>query len=287
MLFAHLGPGVVGQLQVQPRQHHCAPGQAGDHRQEVGVGRRGPGRPCGDHGPRGRPRLPGLRQGAQQPGAALGRIDQPELGQPLGPGLHRDGQEVGRHLPVAGQVALHQAGDTVQPPLARDLLDLQAVQEARQGVGQLKGARRVQRAAEQVLGAGRQARQLEPAAIGVDGRGQVQGQVARFERRLALVEIAERPNLRQQQGPPAAGRHEGFRQGAHAAPRGQQHHGLGQGLVRQGVHEPGRQIGQERPMRRDGEPARRGPGEGPGAAHPSAPASSRASAASRPVGSLT
>ena len=137
-------------------------------------------------------------QAAQQADAALGDVHQAKLAQPRRPGLHRDVEEVRRLLPVAGEVALHQ---TLDLSGRIDLLDLAAVEEGGQGVGEGQNLGGIDAPAERALMLGDEARQLEPSSPGRDRRGQVDRHVARLERRLALVEIADHPDLRQDQRP--------------------------------------------------------------------------------------
>ena len=142
-----------------------------------------------------------------------------------------------------------------------DLLDLYAVQETGEGVTQLKGAGRVQVAVKQVGVVDHQPRQLEPPSPGRDRRRQVQGHVPRFERRLALVQVAEGADLRQQQGLAARHRNKGLGQGPRAAPGRGEDQGVGQGLGahrRKGGQQAAGEILDEGPVGRNGEPARPG-----------------------------
>ena len=109
VLFVDFLPGRVGQLQIEPRQHHRAPGRAGDGGQQFGVGRRGAGRAGGDH--------QALRRVSAhwRPGGV--RADAPLGGRsgPVRPAAwarpRRPAQEIGGDLPVLGQVVLDQAID--------------------------------------------------------------------------------------------------------------------------------------------------------------------------------
>ncbi len=287
VLLVHRRPGLLGQLQVEARQDHRAQRRAGHSGQQVGGGRGGAGRAGGDQGRLRRIFRPLTFQRPQQAHPPLRHVDQAEFGQAFGPGVERDPQEVGRALPVLGHLGRRQGVD----PGAVGLLDLQAVEEAGQGVGQLQGGGRVDRPVEQAPVLGDQTGQLEAPAIGRDGRRQVERQVARLERRLALVEVAERAHLGQQHRLAAGHGQEGLGQGAGAAAGRRQDDGLGQALGAEGRERFGqspREVEGERTMRRDGEPAR--PRLGEGAAHGQAGALAasrkrRCSAASRASGS--
>ena len=177
---------------------------------------------------------------------------------------------------MPGVFALDQGGEIFG---GNDFLDLGGVEEAGQGVGHAQ--RRVgvhaavlaageARAGENVRVIGHQPRQLEPATQGRDGGRQVEGQIARLKRRLAFVQITERENLRQEHRASPSRADEGLRKSPRTAPGGQEHHCVGEGVgivAAQGVEQGARQIAQERPVRVDGEPSRRGSVEEGGAAH--------------------
>ncbi len=106
---------------------------------------------------------------------------------------------------------------------------------------------------------GDQPRQLVAAAAGRDRRRQVERQVARLERRLALVEVAQRPHLRQQHRAGAGDRQEGVGEIAAGAAGGGQHGGFGERIGaerRQRLGQAPRQVLQERAASLDVEPAR-------------------------------
>jgi len=126
-------------------------------------------------------------QRAQQGDPALAGVDDAERLKPLRPGGQRSLQKGAGDLPVLGQLHVHQAG---QGARRIHLLDLQAVEEAPQGVGQLQGGRGVQIPRQQMFVGLDQSGQLQPPAQGIDGRGQACGQIAGLEGRLAGVEIA-------------------------------------------------------------------------------------------------
>ena len=123
-----------------------------------------------------------------------------------------------------GEVGGDQVGEAAP---GADLLDLQAVEEGPQGVGQLQGGGGVEVAAQLLLVALHQGDQFEAATQGIDGRGQVDGQVAGLEGRLALVQIPQGPDLgRQHRAAPGSG-DEGVGQRPCAPAGGGQDHGLG------------------------------------------------------------
>ena len=282
MLFADLGPGRLGKVEIETGQHHRPFWQAGDHGQQLGDRRRTAGRAGGDHHLRRRLGAPALRQPAQQQHPALADVHQAELVQPPRPGRQRQLEEVGRDLPVLRQLVRRQAVDQGE---RTGLLDLDAVEEASQRVGQVQRAGGVEAAAERVLVRGDQPGQFVTAAGGRDRRRQVQGQVAWLERRLALVEVAQRSDLRQQHRAGAGDRQEGVGEVAARAAGRDQHRGRRQRLrAERGERraKPAREVFQERPPCLDVEPARRRPGE---EAH--AVSRSRASAAATAAGSPT
>ncbi len=258
MLFVDARPGVLGQRLVEPRQHHAAARRAGDGGQQVGGGRRRAGRPGGDdHLVRG-PLPPRQAEAAQQHHPAGGDVDEAQILQAARPDLQGEVEEPRRRLPVAGQLALHQGLDRAR---VAGLLDLAGVEERRQRVGQFEGRPGVEAALQQVFVFRHQPRQLEPAAPGTDRRRQVERQVARFERRLALVEVAERADLRQQHGLRVTGVQKRLGQRPRRAAGRQQDHRVGQGRRirrRQRADQPSGEILQERAVRGDREPARTG-----------------------------
>ncbi len=91
---------------------------------------------------------------------------------------------------MLGQLGADQAG---QPVADLDLLDLQAVQEAAQGVGQLQGRAGADagRRARAPVSSDDQPGEFEAPAQGLDGGGQVERQVAGLERRLAGLQVAQ------------------------------------------------------------------------------------------------
>ncbi len=138
--------------------------------------------------------------------------------------------------------------------------------------------------AETALVLANQPAQFETPAQRPHRGRQAQGQLARFERRFALVQVPERADLRQEQGPAAGEVHERFGEGPRAAPRRQEHHRPAQALAAEGVQQAAGEVVQERAVRRNGKPARRRSLQ---RTHPRAPSRSRASAASREAGSPT
>ncbi len=258
MLFAHLGPGRIGQILIQARQDHAAPGRIGDHAEQARGRRRRAGRAGGDQHLGGRSLAPPRGQGVQQRDASGGDVDQAQLGQAPGPDLDRQFEEVSGNPPVARHLHVHPALDRAK---GADLFDLETVQKAGQGVGQLERTRSVKRALESVLVFDDQPRQLKAAAPGRNRRRQVQGQLPRLEGRLTFVQVAQGADAGQQQRPPAADLDEGLHQAPRRPPGGRQHDGVRQSLGtewRQLGMQARRQVLDERPVRRDGEPARAG-----------------------------
>jgi len=156
---------------------------------------------------------------------------------------------------VPGEVPFRQGRDHGR---ITGLLDLAGVEEAGEGVGQFQGRSGVEAAFEQIFIFGHQPGQFEALAQGADGGGQVEGQVTRLERRLALVQVAQGADLRQQHRALARRLQKRLGQGAGGAAGGQQDGGF-----REAFHAAGRegpphargQISQKRPVRGDGEPA--------------------------------
>jgi hypothetical protein len=228
MLHLDLGPGFVGQVLVEAREHHAAARRAGHGDQQIAGRWRRTGRSGRDDHPLRRGVGPVFGQAAQQPHAALAHIDDAQFGEPPRPSLQRALQEDARHLPVLGQLSLNQA---LQAVAKLDLLDLQAVHEAAERVGHFQGRGGGRFTSfKQTPVPGHQTGELKAAAQGLDGGGQVERQVARLERRLTLVEVPQRPHLRRQDGAASRCRDKGVGERAGPAARGGQHDGLGQGL---------------------------------------------------------
>ena len=247
------GPDRRIQFAVEARQDDAAARGGGDGGQHIGGGGGGAGRAGGDHGLGRRPIGPGHGQKAQQAGATPGRIDQSHGFQPLRPGLDGEGEEFGGLPPVLGQILLDESRDPMQ---VLDLFQLAGVEEAAEGVRHLQRAQGRQ-AGTEILDD--HPRHLEPTGQRGDGRGQVETEFAGREGRFVFFKIAQRPDLRQQDGA-AAGL---FRQGGGEGPRGpavgQQDDGVGQGLgrmVAEPVEHAGGEILKEGATRLDRVPAR-------------------------------
>ena len=254
MRFVDRCPGRRVQIGVQPGQDDTSH-RSLRHRRQHGRRRLDCARRSGrDHGPLRRMAVPSPGQHPQQLRPSPGRIDQPHRLQPLGPGMDRQTQEGRRRLPVLGHVLGGQGGD----PFGLDhLLDVAGIQKGSQAVGQLQRPHR-RHAGRELLHD--HPRHLEPARQGRDGRRQVQTQVARRERRLVLLQIAQRPHLGQQHRPVTGLRGQRRPERPRRAPVGQQEGRVRQGLRRmvpQPVQHTRRQIVEEGPMRGDHEPARR------------------------------
>ena len=199
---------------------------------------------------------PALGQGAQQGGPAPRDVHQPQRLQPRRPVLQGDGQEAGADFPVPRQLAGYEA---VEPTGSAHLLDGQTVEEAGERVGEVERGRGVQRAFQQVLVLDDQPGQLEPAAQRAYSRRKIERQVAGLERRLALLQIAQRADLGQQHGLPAGRGDERLGQRASAATGGHEHHRVGERLrpvLRERGVEARGEVGDERAVRGDGAPAR-------------------------------
>jgi hypothetical protein len=184
---------------------------------------------------------------------------------------------------VLGQVRLDEVGNTSHN---RDFLDLAGIEKGPEGVGHFQ-CMEGRGGGAGVMGR-HQPGQFEAAGQGGDGRAQVQADIAGREGRFILFQIAERPDLGQEDGPPARPSGQGGGEGPGGAPVGQQDDGVGQGLgriVAEPVQHPGGQIVEKRPLGLDRIPARAGPGKGiETGGHPTA---SFVSAASRAAGSPT
>ena len=148
-----------------------------------------PGRTGRDDRPGRRVLFPALGQEPQQDGASLGRVHQTQFGQPLRPGLDRQGQEVRRSPPVLGQVRIDQIAD---PGQVLDLFDLAGIEEAGERIGQLQRPQGPQVVVVLILAAKfacDHPRHLEPAGQGGDGGRQVKPELARRERLFVLLQI--------------------------------------------------------------------------------------------------
>ena len=108
VLVPHLRPDRLGQIEVEPRQHHRAPGRFGHRRQQAGRGRRRSGGAGGDENIGGGMGAPLIGKGLQQGHSAGVDVDQTQGLQADGPRLRREAQHLGGYPPVPGDVALHQ-----------------------------------------------------------------------------------------------------------------------------------------------------------------------------------
>ncbi|MNK24864.1 hypothetical protein D3C87_431800 [compost metagenome] len=280
MLVVDAVPDAVGQVEVEAGQDDDALGRARHGGQDVGGGGDGAGRTGGDDRLLRRPCVPGLGQAAQQGGASPGGIDLAERGQSPGPGLDREAEEAGAVLPVGGQVLFGQSGDARQ---VGDFFELAGIEEAAERIGHFEGAQGFQARLELFDD---HPRHLETAGQGGDGGGQVQTQFAGGEGRFVLFQIAERADLRQQDGTIAGQLAQGRGEGAGGAAVGQQDGGVGQGLGRliaQPVEHARREVFEEGPPGGHGAPARPGSSKRIEAAprHGQFSSFSRASASSR------
>jgi hypothetical protein len=258
VLVVDLVPGVVRQGKIEAGQNDAAAGKGGGGGEQIGGGGGRAGGSGGDDQGLGRRRSPARRQAPQQRDPAGGDVHQPELGQAGWPGDEGEAQELRRQSPVAREVTFHQRGDPGRIAL---LLHLAGVEETRQGVGKVEGFDGVDRALEQARIGGHEPGQLEPAALRIDRRRQLEGFVGGLERRLALLEVAQSEDPRQQRRRAGRRLDEGGRQLA-AGPAGrQQDQGRGHRLRlarREHRRDAGRQIGQERLLGLDREPPGRG-----------------------------
>ena len=165
MLFAftQVFPDTGFQIEVQSGEDHAPLRRGGDGGQNIGGGRRGPGRTGGDHGLLRRALAPGRGQQAQQFRSPPSRIDQTHGLKPPGPGLDGQTQELRRRLPVFGQIALDQGGD---PGHVLDLFQLAGIKKAAQRIGHLQRSEGRQ-AGPEILHD--HPRHFEPAGQGGDG----------------------------------------------------------------------------------------------------------------------
>ena len=168
-----------------------------------------PVEPAAITGPRGRRPRKSRRLAADQRAAMRGRIGPVALAERLRPARADDLQEIQRHLPPAGETARHQLGKPV--PVGAFRLDLvhQRGEVARQPdrVGRrsrhdhlLLEQRRDMRGQAALPGAHQRRRD---AAGGRARRSAAQARCScalRLERRFVLVELAERPDGRQDGG---------------------------------------------------------------------------------------
>ena len=182
-------PDARVEVEIQARQDHTPHRRLGHGSQHIRRRRCGAGGTGGDDRLGRRPFGPGVGQPPQQGRPPPRRIDEPELGQASRPGIGRQPQEVDRLQPVFGHVSVDQA---LQPGQILDLFQLAGIEKPPQRLGQVQRPHRTE------LGpvTGHQPRQLETAGQGRDGRRQVQTQLSGRERRLVLLQIAQRPNLR-------------------------------------------------------------------------------------------
>ena len=191
-----------------------------------------------------------LGQGAQQLGTALRHIDKAQFGEPSRPKLGRDPQRRRRYLPVLRELTgreRHGVGRKL------DFLDGGGVDGGGQRVSELEhpGSAVTGEVLQMIM---HQPRQLEPPPQRTDGRRKIERQIARFERRLAFLQIAEREDLREQYRTAPRRCHESFGQRPGAAPTGGQHGRLGQprGIAPADVFEQySGEVDQERPVRVD------------------------------------
>src|ERR1700744_5965572 len=98
---------------------------------------------------------------------------------------------------------------------------------------------------------GCQGRQFEPASPGADRGGQTERYIAGFERRLALIQVAQRADLRQNERSAARSLDEGLAERAGGSAIRNQDNGVGQALGPKGrevAMQPCRQVVQEGPV---------------------------------------
>ena len=256
MLFLDRVPGRGVEIEVEAGQDDAALRRARPRRLSTSAAALTvPVEPAAITGPCGGCSVPALGQQAQQPWRAARRgSTSPMRRQPLGPGLDRQAEEVGRRAASARRSRPRPGWRPARRSSTSSMLA--GIEEAAEGVGQLQRAHRRQ-VRREILDD--HPRHLEPARQGGDGGRQVEAQFAGRERRLVLLQIAERPHLRQQHGAVAAQLRQGGGEGARRAAVGQQDGRVGQGLrrlVAQPVEHARGQVLEEGPVRGDGEPAR-------------------------------
>ena len=257
MVLADLAPGLLGQVWSSPGSTTQPSGAAAI----TPAGRRwpGPSRSSRRRPPQARRIARAtLRQAAQQRDAAGGDVHQPELASRSGQAPQRRSEELGADAASAGRGRPRPgrpAAGRRRPPRSG------SVEEAAPARRPAPGRRRRRASVER-----RRCPATSPASSkrrrqGGDGRRQVQRQIAGLERRLALVQVAQGADLRQQQRPAAGAPRKAWAQ----APRAPRRVGSrtvasarASGPPRRG-HEQARRPGRRETAgaRRNGEPARR------------------------------
>jgi hypothetical protein len=241
---------------VQPGKHHGSPGGCGDDLEKASRGLDRSRRAGGNEQSRRWRLPPTFRQGAKQEDASAADILQSQSFQPAGPEVERRAEQVEGDLPVLRHLRSHQGVQV----LAGHLLDLKAVEEGAQGVGEAEGLCGTGR----LLPAGRevayQLQEFEPPPHRGDGGGQVQHDLAGLKGRLAGLEVAQGADPRRQQGTGRTGpSQEGLGEGSRRPPCRGQDDGIRKGL-RTLVFGQGqqafRQVVQERPVCGNRVPAR-------------------------------
>ncbi len=229
VLVLHLQPGLFGEVQVQPRQHDRAARRLAYRRQQGRGGGRRAGGPGRHHDPHRRSRGPVAGQTPQEGDAPRGDIHDAQGFETGRPGLEGHVQKGGRDAPVPrefplGQVLEDQIGAKVR------LLDLPGVQERGESVGQFQGPAGLQASAKEILVRRDEPRKFETPPLRRDGRWEVKTEVTRLKGGLALIQIAQHPDLGKDRGASAGGLQEGVGEGPRGAAGGQKNEGVGQRL---------------------------------------------------------
>ena len=220
-------PGWLRQRLVEIGQHHRAVRQTGDRGEQARRGRHRAGRAGGDHRAGEAAGLEAPALGLEHAVAKIGRVAFAALGQDRRPGLGDDVEEAGVELPD-----LVEAGGVETPqPLRCHALGLHLVEQAGEVAGEAPGfgerrrhQSRLGRVEPQMLPVGGlaplrdQPGQDQPALQWVDRRDARQHLAgAGDQRRLGLVDIAERHDARQEQRPAAELFRQDRREGAGGA----------------------------------------------------------------------
>ena len=214
-------PGLVVGLPVETGEDDHALWQARDDSQQIAGRGHAPGRARSDHGICRRFRLPALRELFQQGVAAGSPVHLAPLRQDRGPAVGDEREEAQHLLPVGRVLLRRQRGQTLRVDPGNLHLVEKAGQRSRQPRGLVHAPRPGQRrAAWRLAEPLDQSREQQPAFQRRDRVGQrLVGLVA--DAHLVLVDVAERPDSRQQQRPARRGAQEGEAQRPAGAARRQ------------------------------------------------------------------
>ena len=247
------------EMAVEARQDDLPVGQRRDPREQVGGRRNAAGRAGGDHRMVRRGLGPAPLQPLQQQVAPRRRVHRCVLFQHRGPSLGDDLQKIERLLPMDRQFFRRQLRQAVEG----EPLGLRLIEQSRQCLGEQHRlfGRGVTLPLEDQPGQHELPLQLGNRGRRLEQRIVLGRQVfAGGERKIVLVDIADRAHPRQQQGRAAAQPQEGLAQGAAGAARRQQDQDRRQafGRIAEAVEQAARQRRDEIPVGRDGKDIRSG-----------------------------